>query len=113
MSVHKVSPPKLPKPPAHLSPEMRRWWSAVVAEFVIEDHILPVLTVAGEAFDRCQQARRIVDAEGLQQVDRFGQARPHGMLAVERDSRLAFDRMVRGLGLEGAPVPVPARGRAS
>ncbi len=101
--------PALPKPPAHLKPQTRRWWSSVIADFALEAHHVRVLTLAGEAWDRTQEARERLAADGTYLADRFGQLRAHPAVAVERDSRLAFARLLRELDLDVEPPRSPGR----
>ena len=58
-----------------------------------------LLTLACEAWDRAVQARVALEEHGLVFTDRFGSPRPRPELAVERDSRIAFARLVRELNL--------------
>jgi phage terminase small subunit len=88
-----------PKPPEYLSEASREWWAVTVAEFDLEPHHIRLLTLAAEAFDRAQEARERIAEDGAYVTDRFGQLRPHPGVAIERDSRLAFARMVRELNL--------------
>src|SRR5438874_2185699 len=89
--------------PGHLSVATRRWFRQVAAEFVLEPHHLKVLQSAAEAWDRCQQAREMIDKHGLLIKDRFGQPRLNPAVPVERDSRTAFLRAVRELDLDVEP----------
>jgi len=91
---------KLPKPPRHLRAPTRRWWSEVVEEYVLEPHHLRLLTLAAEAWDRGEEARKILAKEGLTFTDRFGQPKARPEVAIERDSRIAFARMLRELALD-------------
>lgn len=97
--------------PEHLQPGTRRWWAKICRTYALESHHLRLLTLAGEAWDRGQEARALVTKEGLLTLDRFGQARAHPAVAIERDSRIAFARLVRELGLdtEGPPEARPPR----
>ena len=95
--------------PAHLRPATAKWWRQVAGSYELEPHHLRLLTLAGEAWDRCQQAREILANEGPVIADRFGQARAHPAVAIERDSRIAFARMVRELGLDTEPPTEAAR----
>ena len=88
------------KPPAHLSESTREWYLHVIGEYELEEHHLRLLTLAGEAWDRCQQAREVIDKEGLTYLDRFEAPRTRPEIGVERDSRLAFVRIVRELDLD-------------
>lgn len=93
---------KLPKPPRHLRKETRNWWASVAADYELELHHLRLLTLAAEAWDRAQQAREIVAKEGAYFRDRFDCPRAHPGIAVERDNRIAFARMLRELSLDVA-----------
>ena len=88
--------------PPHLEPKTRRWWSSVVRDWNLEEHHVKILTLAAEAWDRAQAARIQVDAEGMTFLDRFKQPKPHPLLQIERDNRLAFARLVRELRLDEA-----------
>ena len=93
------------RPPAHLSVEARALWKAIVNEYVITDAAgLAILRTALEARDRAEAARLAIDAEGLTVADRFGQARPHALIACERDARAAFLAGMRALNLDLEPL---------
>lgn len=64
---------------------------------------------AAEAWDRGQDARELVATEGAVYRDRFDQPRAHWAVAIERDARLAFARLLRELDLDVEP---PRRGAA-
>ncbi len=91
------------KPPTYLRAATRRWWAGVVEEFDLEPHHLRLLTLAAEAWDRCQQAREALSEHGITYLDRFGQPRSRPEVAVERDSRIAFARLLRELDLDVEP----------
>ena len=92
-----------PKPPAHLAAATRKWFAGVVADYDLDDHHLRLLTLAGESWDRGQQARVILAKEGLTFVDRLGTPRARPEVGIERDSRISFARLLRELGLDSAP----------
>jgi phage terminase small subunit len=94
---------KPPRPPSHLTPETKRWWLAVHEAYELEPHHERLLTLAGEAWDRCAAARFAIERNGLVFTDRFGQPRVRPEASVERDSRIAFSRIVRELRLDVAP----------
>lgn len=96
---------KQPTPPKHLNPETKRWFSSVLTEFALEDHHVRLLTKACEAWDRSEQAREALAKHGLTYTDRFGSPRSRPENAIERDSRIAFARLVREIGLDVAPPP--------
>jgi phage terminase small subunit len=108
------APPETPsatEPPSDLSDAAKAWWRAEAGEYELEAHHLRLLSEAARAWDRCQQARAIIDAEGIVVRDRFGQAKPHPATAIERDARAAYMRAMRELDLDGAPEPDPRPAR--
>ena len=93
-----------PSPPPHLRPETADWWRSVLADYDLEDHHARLLHLACEAWDRCQQAREEIDRDGLTIRTGDGGLKAHPAVAIERDARLAFARLVRELDLDaGAP----------
>lgn len=95
------------KPPNHLQRATRRWFASVISEFELEQHHVRLLTLAAESWDRCQAAREALARDGLTFVDRFGCPHARPEVAIERDSRIAFARLIRELDIEGAPAPSP------
>ena len=93
--------------PDHLKPATREWWQSVLRDWALEPHHVRLLTLAGESWDRAQEAREVIDADGLTVTDRFDQLRPHPLLAVERDNRIAFARFVRELRLDDSEPEDP------
>ena len=92
-------------PPAHLRAATGAWWAEVVDRFELEGHHVRLLTLAGEAWDRAQQARAALDEHGLTYTDRFGAPRTRPEVAIERDSRIGFARLIRDLNLDAAETP--------
>jgi len=95
--------------PAHLSRGVRRWIHGILTDFELEPRHIRLLILAGESWDRGQEARARIDAEGLTVNDRFGQARQHPCIAIERDCRIAFARLLRETGLDTEGVEPPKR----
>lgn len=91
---------KTPKTPEYLRPATRKWWASVVADYELEEHHIRLLTLACEAWDRTAEAREALSEAGMFTEDRFGQLRPHPAVGIERDSRLAFARLLRELALD-------------
>lgn len=89
--------------PRHLKPETAKWWREVAKEYDLQGHHERLLTAAGEAWDRQQQAREALAKHGTTYMDRFGQPRARPEVAIERDSRIAFARLVRELDLDSEP----------
>jgi phage terminase small subunit len=98
-------PADKPRTPSHLRPETQRWFEHVTAEFELEQHHVRLLTLASEAWDRGVQAREAIEKHGLTVEDRFGFPRPRPEIAVERDSRIGFSRLVRELDLDTDATP--------
>ena len=95
--------------PKHLKASTRRWFRDVLAEFDLEQHHVRLLILAGEAWDRGAQARAEIDRHGLTFLDGNGLPRTRPEIAVERDCRLAFARLLRELDLDVVPPAEPAR----
>jgi len=92
-----------PEAPKHLRPDTASWWASVTVEYALEPHHVRLLTLAGEAWDRCHEARQELEKHGLTYKDRFGQPHPRPEVAIERDSRIGFARLVRELNLDLDP----------
>lgn len=87
------------KIPKHLSKPMQEFYKTVCAGYDLEDHHHHLLRLACEHFDRGQEARLGIDDTGLMLKDRFGQWRSNPLLQVQRDSTLAFQKLIKQLGL--------------
>jgi len=99
------APPGLPPPPEHLSPDAASWWIEVTRDYALEPHHLRLLQAAAEAWDRMQGARQaLADHGGLTFTDDRGVIRAHPAVAMERDARIAFARLVRELDLDGGAI---------
>jgi phage terminase small subunit len=96
-----------PRPPKHLRADTAAWFAAVITEYELDSHHVRLLTKACEAWDRSEQAREAIAALGLTYTDRFNSPRARPECGIERDSRLAFARLVRELGLDVAPPAEP------
>lgn len=113
-----IRPPKPPQAPSHLRPSTQAWWTSVLSDFELEAHHIRLLTLAAESWDRCEQSREILDRDGLTYVDRFGSPKARPEVAIERDSRIAFARLIRELALDveapgdSRPPIIPANGSA-
>lgn len=90
---------KSPTAPKHLRKETQAWWSSVLADFELDASGVKLLTKCAEAFDRSEQAREILLKEGLTFLDSKGSPRAHPANAIERDSRIAFCRLLRDLDI--------------
>jgi P27 family predicted phage terminase small subunit len=93
---------ELPPAPDHLSPATQAWWQAVVRDYELDPHHLRLLEAACDAWDRMVQARETLAREGLTVTTKSGTKR-HPCADIERDSRLAFARLLRELDLDADP----------
>jgi phage terminase small subunit len=94
---------KISKPPSHLSASSKRWWSSIASEFQLEPHHIAILSQAAKCLDRIEEARSNLDRDGLVVRDRFGCAKPHPAVAIERDAKVLFARLLRELRLDCEP----------
>jgi P27 family predicted phage terminase small subunit len=110
-----TAPTRPPSPPKHLRAATRKWWTAVVGEYELSEHHLKLLEAACRAWDRMSEAADAIQADGILTTDRYGAKKAHPAVAIERDARLSFARLVRELDLDGEPAPDPRmpRRRAS
>lgn len=91
---------RTPTPPDHLSSATTAWWKAVHQEFDLDPHHVHLLRLACEALDRAEGARAILATEGVTFRDDRGNPRAHPAVAIERDARIAFARLLRELDLD-------------
>jgi phage terminase small subunit len=103
MGNEREAPLMTTKAPSHLQPATRAWFAAIEKEYRLEEHHRRLLALAGQAWDRCESARVALAEHGTVYVDRFGAPRVRPEVAIERDARLAFARLVRELDLDFDP----------
>ncbi len=95
------------EPPGHLSEVAAGWWQRTLTEYPqLNEHGRLLLTGACEAWDRSREAAVILDREGVTLTDRFGQQKIHPAVAVERDSRAQFAKLLTDLELGESGVAV-------
>ena len=91
------------KAPKHLTATSRQFYQKLLADYELEPHHLRLLQLLCEAWDRGQEARRILDTEGLViEHEKLGK-RPHPAVSIERDARTAVARLLRELNLSEGP----------
>lgn len=103
-----------PRTPNHLSKAAKTWFTSVVKAYELDETHLEILRMAAELRDRAENARQLVETDGAILTDRFGQQREHPAAKLERDSKIAFARMMRELGLsheDAEPDRPPRIGR--
>jgi phage terminase small subunit len=87
-------PDKTPSPPAHLSKKMKKFWISIFQSKILKPHETLIFLKACEAHDRAEQARRVLKDKGLTFIDCFNSPRTRPEVAIERDSRVAFARLL-------------------
>lgn len=89
-----------PAAPKHLDGPERRLWREIGSDFASWDAAsLATLRSGLEAHARMRQSREAIESDGATFRDRFGQLRPHPLIAAERDARTAFIATLRALHL--------------
>ena len=83
-----------------LKPATRRWANGIMKRFVLESHHRLLLLAASQAWDRAQEAKALVDAQGAVILDRFSSPKEHPGCAVEARATLTFMKALRELGLD-------------
>jgi P27 family predicted phage terminase small subunit len=101
----KAHVPRPPKPPKDLKGGARDFWTRLQTEYGIADQGgLAALELAVRAFARMEEARRLLDAEGVVVKDRWGQSKPHPAAQIERDARAGVLAALRELHLDVEPI---------
>ena len=100
---------RAPVAPKHLRQNTARWWREVHKSYQLDQHHSRLLQLAAEAWDRAEQSREALAEHGLTYSDRFGKPLARPEVAIERDARIAFARLVRELDLDAEPAPAPSR----
>lgn len=95
--------PSPASPPGHLSGETLQWFDGVLRDYCLEPHHVRLLTLAAEAYDRTRQARDAIARDGITVPTATG-LKAHPCVAIERDARTAFARLLRELDLDCGPL---------
>jgi P27 family predicted phage terminase small subunit len=90
-------------PPSSLSAAAQAFWRSITSSYELQEHHVAILNEALFSWDRCQEARSLIDAEGITLKDRFGQARLNPAVPVEKDQRTLYLRAMRELDIDGVP----------
>lgn len=105
-----------PEPPRHLSSESRELWRELTDTYDFDPQDLKTLRLALESLDRCNMARRAIRREGMTWTDRLGNVRPRPEVAIERDAKAQWVKLMAALSLptdEGSAVKPDHRTRAA
>ena len=90
------------EPPTYLRADGERLWRAVCSEQDLDAHQLATLEAACVMLDRAHQARRRLQNDGTFTEDRYGGAKAHPAVDMERKAWGEFRLLVRELGLQAA-----------
>ena len=92
---------KIATPPGDLKAAGKTFWRKIHGEFVLDgQHDLERLGMACRCLDDLTEAEDRVRADGMFQVNRYGNTIEHPGMKVIRDMRLLFVRIIRELGLD-------------
>jgi phage terminase small subunit len=86
------------RPPAGLAPATAKWFRAVVVDYELEPHHERLLELACRAWDRAEQARVLLDLEGLTGADRHGVPKAHPATESSETTGSCSRGLVRELG---------------
>lgn len=86
--------------PSHLEVPEAELFRGLVERYRFDIGSVEVLTATLEARGEARRAREIIEAEGATIGDRFGQVKPHPMVAILKDSRRTFMEGMRALRLD-------------
>lgn len=92
--------PDTPAAPAGLCDEAVALWDATVANYDFEERHLALLRAACRELTRAAAAEAKIDAEGIVVPTRGGDCKPHPAVAIARNARIAFTRIMRDLQFE-------------
>ena len=95
--------------PKHLKPATRKWFDSVLESYELEPHHLRLLTLAAQAWDEAELARKALEEHGYTYEDRFGAPRSRPEVAIQRDARLGLVRVLRELALDINEPPAGSR----
>lgn len=95
--------------PKHLSEESRTFFRYILRTYELEVHHVKVLTLACEALDRAEGARKFLEENGTTFQDRFSQPVSRPEVKIENDARLAFLRCLKALDLDYEAPGKPGR----
>lgn len=85
-------------PPKHLSTESKRHWRRLAAEYELTPDAHLLLKCAFENYDRAQEARELVNRDGL-----VIEGKRHPGIDIEKQAYGLFQRFMRQLGLDIDP----------
>jgi phage terminase small subunit len=106
-----MSKPEAPQAPRHLSAEARALWRSLHDRYEFEDHEEHTLRMAVESLDRASAARRALKRHGTVYLDRFDAPHARPEVAIERDARASWLRLMGALDLPAEEEAPAEQGR--
>jgi P27 family predicted phage terminase small subunit len=89
------------EPPSQLEPTEQQLWRDLAANGrLVTPADLALLRSSLESHQRARRCREAIEKDGEATKDRFGQIKPHPLLAAERDNRAAFVKGLIALGID-------------
>ncbi len=86
--------------PKSLSPEAKRIWNNICKEYAsLDTYFYTLLKVALEAYTRLQDARELIDKEGVCVKTPTGYQKEHPALKIEKEARSGFLQSMRMLNI--------------
>jgi len=95
---------KIPTPPNHLSEKAKALWEKINSGWELDDLALTILEQALTHFDRAEQAKKLIEDEGLIVENRAGTKKENPAVTIERKSRDSMIRTLKVLNLEIEPL---------
>lgn len=93
-----------------LSAEAKALYKRLTAEWSIRDACGQcTLLVACQALDRMRQAQSIIAREGIVQLDRFKQSKPHAATQIEKEARAGLLMALKHLNLDLESLEEPEK----
>jgi phage terminase small subunit len=92
------------KAPSHLSPAAKDFWNTTAENHDLDHNELIILTMAAEAIDHADAARKIVARDGLIITGPRGSKQVHPAARLARQEDAAFLKLVRQLKLNDQRV---------
>lgn len=90
----------LPTAPSFLRRKTADWFRLVTQTFDLEPHHVKLLTMACSAWDDYEKAQEILRTKGFTFETSHGQPRARPEVAISRDSRISFARIIREIGFD-------------
>jgi len=90
----------IPRPPAHLKPATRAWFTKVATAYELEAHHIDLLVLAAEARDRAELARQSLERHGLTFVDDKGRPKSRPEVQIVSAAAITYARLIRELRLD-------------